>query len=91
MLKILLEEEVVEEEEEEEISKVGGANTLKEKSLIFIAYVAIEMGHMMHPHASYLGKKLSRKEIKPKVKPMTKRKAKHLNPLTMLWHIVILE
>lgn len=51
----------------------------------------IEMDHIMHPHASFLGTELSRKEINPKVKPMTKRKVKHLNPLTMLWHIIILE
>lgn len=53
MLKILPKEEVVEEE--------VGADTLKEKSLIFIAYVAIDMYHMMHPHASWLGIELSRK------------------------------
>ena len=41
MLKILQEEEVVEEAEEEEISEARGADTLKEKILIFIAYVAI--------------------------------------------------
>lgn len=91
MLKILLEEEAVEEEEEEEISEARGEDTFKEKNLIFIAYIAIEMDHMMHLHASFLATKLSRKEIKPKVKPMAKRKIKHLNPLTMLCHIVILE
>ena len=32
-----------------------GANTLKEKSLVYIAYIAIEMDHMMHPHESFLG------------------------------------
>ena len=68
-----------------------GAYILKEKSMIFIAYVAIEMDHMMHPHASCLGRKLSKKEIEPKVKIMTKRKVKHLKLLIMLWHIVILE
>ena len=55
LLKILPEEEVVEEEEEEEISKAGGANNLKEKIQTCIAYIAIEMDHMMHPHASCLG------------------------------------
>jgi len=89
MLKILSKEEVV--EEEEKILEAGGVDTFKEKSLIFIAYIAIEMVHVMHPYASFLGTKLSRKEIKPKVKTMTKRKVKHLNSLTMLWHIVILE
>ena len=73
LLKILREEEVV-EEEEEEISEAGGANTLKEKSQICIAYAAKEMDHMMHPHASYLGIELSMKETNPKVQLMTKRK-----------------
>lgn len=82
---------MVEEEEEEEISEVGGADTLKAKSHICIAYVAKEMDHMVHPHASCLGTKLRRKENNPKVKLMTKRKVKHLNPLTMLWHSIILE
>eukprot|EP00253_Pinus_taeda_P015790 PITA_15790 len=74
MFKILPEEEVVKEEEEEEISEARGADTLKEKSLIFISYVAIEMDNMMHPHPSCLGIELNKKEINPKVKPMTKRK-----------------
>ena len=55
MLKIIPKEEVVEDKEEEEISEAGGVDTLKDKSLIFIAYVAIEMDHIMHPHASCLG------------------------------------
>ena len=90
-LDILLEEEVVEEEEEEEISEAGGADNLKEKSQIYIAYIAKEMDHTMHPHEIFLATKLSRKETKPKVKLMTKRKVKHLNLLTMLWHTIILE
>jgi len=53
-----------------------GADTLKEKSQIFIAYVAIEIDHMMHPHESCLGIELSKKEINLKVKLMTKRKVK---------------
>jgi len=60
MLKILLEEEVVEEEEEEEILEARGAYTLKEKSLIFITYITIEMD-MMHPHVSCFGRELSMK------------------------------
>ena len=71
--------------------KGRGAYTLKEKSHIFIAYVAKEMDHMMHPHASCLGTKLSRKETNPKVKLMTKRKVKHLNLLTILCHTIILD
>jgi len=59
----------------------GGAHTLKKKSLNFIAYVAIEMD-MMHLHVSFLGTELIRKETKPKVKPVTKRKVKYLNLLT---------
>jgi len=68
----------------------GGIESSKEKTPIFIAYNAIEMD-MMHPHESCLGPKLSRKEMKGKVKPMTKGEVKHLNPLTMWWHITILE
>ena len=85
MLKILPEEGVAEEEEEEEeeISKEGGADKLKLKNLIFIAYAAIKTG-MMHLHVSCLGIKLSRKEIKKKVKLMIETKVKHLNPLIML-------
>ena len=78
-------------EEEEEILEVGVVDTLKEKSQIYTTYTAKEMDHMMHPHASFLGTKLSMKETNPKVKLMTKRKVKHLNPLTILWHTVILE
>lgn len=91
LLKIPPEEEVVKEEVEEEILEAGGADTLKEKSHIYVAYVAKEMDHMMHPHASCLGIELSRKEANPKVKLMTKRKVNHLNTLTILWHNVILE
>ena len=58
--------------------------------MIFIAYVAIEMD-TRHPHVNFLGKELRRKEMKPKVEPMTKRKVNHLNLLIMLWHVVILE
>jgi len=65
MPKIFLDEEVVEEEEEEEILEVVGEDTLKETSLIFIAYVAIEMD-TMHLHVSCLGTKLIKKEIKPR-------------------------
>ena len=54
MLKILPEEEVAEEDEEEEISEEGGADKLKVKNLIFIAYTAINIG-MMHLHVSCLG------------------------------------
>jgi len=79
LLKILLEEEVVEEEEEEEISEVGVSHTLKSKSQIYIAYVAKDMDHMMHPHASCLGIELSRKGTNPKLKLKIKRKVKHLN------------
>ena len=78
-------------EEEEEISEAGGADTLKEKSQICTAYIAKEMDHTMHPHVSCLGAELSRKEMKEKVKHLTKGKVKHLNPLIMLWHNVILE
>ena len=46
---------------------------------------------MMPPHASYLGTKWSSKETNPKVKLMTQKKVKHLNPLIMFWHNVILE
>ena len=77
--------------EEEDISEAGGADTLKEKSHICTAYAAKEMDHMMPLHASYLGTKLSSKETNPKVKLMTQTKVKHLNPLIMLWHNVILE
>ena len=49
------EEEEEKEEEEEEILEAGWADNLKEKSHICIAYVAIDMYHMMHPHASFLG------------------------------------
>ena len=80
MLQILPEEEVAEEEEEEETSKKGGADNLTNP--IFIAHVAIKMG-MMHPNAGHLGIKLSSKEIKTKVKLMTKTKVKHLNLLIM--------
>ena len=45
---------MVEEEEEEEILEAGGAYTLKEKSQIYIAYIAKEKDHRMHPHASFL-------------------------------------
>jgi len=68
-----------------------GAHTLKEKSQICTAYAAKEMDHMMHPHESCLGTELNMKETNAKVKLMTKRKVKHLNPLTMLWHTIILE
>ena len=74
---------MAEEEEEEEISEEGGADKLKLKNLIFIAYAAIKTG-TMHLHARYLGIKLSSKGIKKKVKLMTKTKVKHLNPLIML-------
>ena len=49
MLKILPQEEVVKEEEEEEILEEGGADKLKLKNLIFIAYAAIKTS-MMHIH-----------------------------------------
>ena len=58
--------------------------------MIFIAHSAVEMD-MMHTHVSCVGRELSRKEMKPKIKLMTKRKVKHLNALIMLWHIAILE
>ena len=74
---------MAEEEEEEEISEEGGANKLKLKNLIFIAYAAIKIG-MMHLHARYLGIKLSSKGMKKKVKLMTETKVKPLNPLNML-------
>ena len=80
MLQIHPEEEVAEEAEEEENSQKGGADNLKNP--IFIAHVAIEMD-MVHPNAEHLGRKLSSKEIKTKVKLMTKTKVKHLNPITM--------
>ena len=61
MLNILPEEEVAEEEEEDEISEEGGgADKLKVKNLIFIAYAAIKIG-MMHLHVISLGAKLSNK------------------------------
>ena len=69
----------------------GGVDTLKEKSHICIAYTTKEMDHMMHLHVGYLGTKLSSKETNRKVKLMTQTKVKHLNPLIMLWHNVILE
>ena len=47
------------------------ANNLKEKRQICTAYAAKEMDHMMPLHAKYLGTKLRRKEINPKVKLMT--------------------
>ena len=68
-----------------------GADTLKEKSQIFTAYATKEMDHMMHPHASCIGIELRKKEINPKVKLMTRREVKHMNPLFLLWHNVILE
>ena len=71
MHKILVEEEVAEEEEEQGILEAGGADSSKEKSLIFITYVAIEMD-MMHPHVSFLGIELSKKEMKKRVKYMVK-------------------
>jgi len=77
-LNILLEEEVV-EEEEDEILEATGADTLKEKIQICSAYTVKEMDRMMHPHASFLGIELSKKETKPKVKIITKQKVKHLN------------
>ena len=51
MFKILPEDEVAKEEEEEEIIEEGGADKLKLKNLIFIAYVAINTG-MVHLHVS---------------------------------------
>ena len=60
MLKILPKGEVAEEDEEEGILEEGGADKLKVKNLIFIAYAAIEIG-MMHPHVRCLGTELSRK------------------------------
>ena len=83
MLKIIPEEEVAEEEEEEEISKEGGADKLKLKILIFIAYTTIKIG-IMHLHVIFLGIKLSSKEINKKVKLMTKTKVKHMNSFIML-------
>ena len=79
MLQIHPEEEVAEEEEEEEeTSEKRGADNLTNP--IFIAHIAINMD-MMHPNAGHLGIKLSSKEIKKKVKLMTKTKVKHLNLL----------
>ena len=69
LLKILQEEEV-DEEEEEDTSEAGGADILKQKRQICIAFAANEMDHMMLLHASYHGKKLSRKETSRKVKLM---------------------
>ena len=89
-LKILPEQEVV-EEEEEDVSEARGADTLKEKRQICIAYATKEMDHMMPLNASYHGTKLSSKETNRKVKLMIQTKVKHLNLLTMLWHNVILE
>ena len=63
---ILLEEEVAEEEEEEEMFEARGTNISKEKSLIFISYIAIEMD-TKHPHVNFLGLELSRKEMQPKI------------------------
>ena len=90
MHKILPKGEVAEEDKEEEILEEGASDKLKVKNLIFIAYAAIEIG-TMHLHVSCLGTKLSRKEIKKKVKLMTETKVKHLNLLIMLYHIVTLE
>ena len=56
MLKILLEGEVDEEDEEEEILEEEGVDKFKVKNMIFIAYVAIEIG-MMHLHVIFLGTK----------------------------------
>ena len=83
MLKILSEEDVAEEEEEEEILEEGGVDKLKLKNLIFIAYAAIKTG-MMHLYVSYLGIKLSSKEINKKVKLMIETNLNHLNLLIML-------
>jgi len=88
--KILPEEEVAEEEEEEGILEARVVDSSKEKSLILIAYDSIKMD-MMHPHVSFIGTELSRKEMKAKVKPMKKGNVKHPNLVTMLWHIVVLE
>ena len=81
----------MDEEEEEDTSEAGGADILKEKRQICIAFVANEMDHMMLLHASYHGTKLSREETSRKVKLMTQTKVKHLNPLTILRHNVTLE
>ena len=84
MLNILPEEEVAEEEKDEEISEEGGGvDKLKQKNMVFIAYTTINTG-MMHLHVSFLGIKLSCKEIKKKVKLMTETKVKNLNPIIML-------
>ena len=83
MLRILLEEEVAEEEEQEGISEEGGRDKIKLKKFIFIAYTIVNIG-MMHLHVSFLGIKLNIKEIKKKIKLMTKKKLKHLNPFIML-------
>ena len=80
MLQILPEEEVAKEEEEEETSEERGSDNLTNP--IFIAYATIKIG-MMHLHVSYLGIKLSSKEIKKKVKLMIETKVKHINPLIM--------
>jgi len=69
----------------------GGADILKEKRQICIAFAANEMDHMVLLHASYHGTKLSRKETSRKVKLMIQTKVKHLNPLTILRHNVTLE
>ena len=68
-----------------------GAEILKKKRQICIAFAANEMDHMMLLHASYHGTKLSREEISRKVNLMTQTKVKHLNPLTILRHNVTLE
>ena len=60
MLNILPEEYMDGEEEDEEISEEGGAENLKLKNMIFIAYATIKIG-MMHLHVSCLGTKLSSK------------------------------
>lgn len=57
---ILLEDEVTKEERGEGILEAGRADSLKEKILIIIAYVAIERD-MMHPHVCLLGTKFRRK------------------------------
>lgn len=67
MHNIILEEGVVEEEEEGGILQARRANNSKEKSMIFIAYNAIEVG-MMLPLISFLEIELSKKEMKEEVK-----------------------
>ena len=81
----------MDEAKEEDTSEAGGADILKQKRQICIAFAANEMDHMMLLHASYHGKRLSREEISRKVKLMTQTKVKHLNPLTILRHNVTLE